>query len=131
MSSTFSESLNEEDRTRLALSVMGIFDHWNLQPDEQLQLLGMGESGKARHLSRYKHGTPFPDENDILERAKRILGIQQALDLIYAQNPNMPAFWLTHRNKKLKGIPLRIMLDGGLHGMHRVWHSLDCTADWD
>lgn len=126
-----SKDLNENDRANLALLVMGILEEWRLSPEAQLALLGMPEKTKPRELSRFKRGTPLPDDENVLNHAKHILGIQDALHLVFPLNRNMPLFWLNHRNRQLKGIPMQIMLQDGLYGMRRVWGILDCTVNWE
>jgi hypothetical protein len=126
-----STTLNEADRSRLARLTMDILEDWHLAPEDQLRLLGSPNKLKPRHLSRYRNGEPFPEDDDLLEHARHLLGIQEALHLVFALNYNMPGFWLKNRNRVLKGIPLEIMLDEGLNGMHRVWRHLDCTINWD
>lgn len=125
-----SNILTEADRAELAVFVTDILSEWKLTPEESLALLGMPEGSKPRELSRFKRGTPLPQDETILLHAQHILGIQEALHVVFPLNRNMPLFWLTHRNKQLGGIPLRIMLDDGLHGMGRVWGTLDCTQNW-
>lgn len=123
--------LNNIDRTNLAMLVMNILEEWRLAPEDQLTLLGFPEGTKPRELSRYRNGsTPFPDDKSVLDHAEHVLGIQEALHLVFPLNHNMPGFWLKHRNKTLKGVPLNIMLNEGLPGMHRVWRQLDCTINW-
>ena len=124
-------ALNDDERTRLGVMVMDILDEWRLAPQDQIFMLGMPESTKPRELSRYRNGTmPLPQDENILSHARHVLGIQESLHVIFPLNRNMPGFWLKHRNKVLKGIPLQIMLDEGISGMHRVWCQLDCTQNW-
>ncbi|MDH5785645.1 MAG: hypothetical protein OEZ16_08560 [Chromatiales bacterium] len=123
--------LTDEERGELAVFVTDILSEWKLSPEESLALLGMPEGSKPRELSRFKRGNPLPQDETILTHAQHILGIQEALHMVFPLNHNMPLFWLTHRNKTLGGIPLKIMLEDGLHGMGRVWGTLDCTQNWD
>lgn len=124
-------TLSDNERSQLTLLTMDILEDWRLAPEDQLKLLGLPDGTKARQLTRFKNGEPLPGDNTVMEHAKHLLGIQEALHLVFALNHNMPEFWLKHRNKTLKGIPLEIMLDEGLSGMHRVWRHLDCTVNWD
>ncbi len=125
-----SKILTDDERAELALFVTDILNDWKCTPEESIKLLGLPEGSKPRELSRFKRGTPLPQDETILSHAEHILGIQHSLHIIYPLNRNMPLFWLTHRNKQLKGIPLKIMLEDGLHGMGRVWGILDCTQNW-
>lgn len=126
-----SKILTDDERAALAQLALEILSEWKVTPTESLALLGMPEGTKPRELSQYKRGTPFPQDETIISHAEHILGIQESLHVVYPMNRNMPLFWLTHRNKPLGGIPLKIMLDDGLHGMGRVWGILDCTQNWD
>lgn len=124
-------NLSLEEREQLARLVMDIFEDWRLTTEQQFSLLGLDEDSSPRLLTKYRHGKAFPEEEDILERAKHVLGIQHALHVVFPLNPKMPVFWLKNRNRQLKAPPLRVMLNEGIDGMHRVWRSLDCTLNWD
>ena len=123
--------LSDSERIRLGKIVTGILDNWGIKDELQIKLLGLPEQTKLRHLTRYRHGQhPLPQEVELLERVKHILGIQHSLEIMFPLNKNMPNFWLHNRNRSLKGIPLTIMLQTGLIGMGRVWRILDCTQNW-
>ncbi|MDH3353753.1 MAG: hypothetical protein OEL79_00905 [Chromatiales bacterium] len=124
--------LSESERTQLGQVVTDIFNSWGVKDELQIVLLGLPEKTKPRQLTRFRHGQqPLPQEDELLDRAKHILGIQQSLDIMFPLNKNMPNFWLHNRNRSLKGIPLTIMLETGLIGMGRVWRTLDCTQNWE
>jgi len=124
--------LSDSERTRLGQVVTEILDSWGVKDELQLILLGFPEKTKARHLTRYRQGQqPLPQEEELLERTKHILGIQQSLEVMFPLNRNMPNFWLRNRSRPLKGIPLTIMLETGLIGMGRVWGALDSTHNWE
>lgn len=125
-----SVELSDEERTRLAALVMAIFEEWHLDADQQLALLGLPEGTKTRELTRWRRGTPFPQEEALLNRAKHVLGIQESLHVVFPLNPQMPLFWLNNRNRYFKTAPLAVMLEEGLAGMNRVWRHLDCTVNW-
>ena len=127
-----SVELNDEERRRLAPLVMSILDEWKLNEDAQLAMLGLSNQMRPRHLNQYRRGTtPFPQEDDLIERARHIIGIQQALHLVFPRNPHMPACWLSNPNNKHFGqAPMGIMLEEGHPGMERIWGHLDCTQNW-
>lgn len=122
---------SEQERIELARIVTDIFLDWQLEPELQLHLMGMPENSRQRELTKFKHGKPLPDNNDILERVRHIIGIHNSLHVIYPLNRNMPGFWIRNRNRFLKGIPLAIMSEEGISGMFRIWRHLDCTLNWD
>lgn len=125
--------LSEQERLDLGLLVTEIFDHWKLSDDDQICLLGLPESTKPRELTRYRHGqVPLPQEDELIDRAKHILGIQQSLEVLFPLNRNMPKLWLRSKYRPLhKRIPLQLMIEEGLVGMDLVWRSLDCTRNWE
>lgn len=123
--------LNYEERCRLSVLVMAVLDTWKVERTDQLHLLGMA-AGRGRELARLRNGNPFPEDDAVFERARHILGIDDALQVIFPRNGNMSAFWLTNPNNRQFGrAPVEVMLDEGLAGMRRVWSHLDCTQDWD
>jgi len=126
-----SVELTEEERIRLAELVMSILEEWHLDAEQQLSLLGLPEETKPRELTRWRRGTPFPQETALLDRAKHVLGIQEALHVVFPLNPQMPVFWLNNRNRYFKTAPMQVMLEEGLPGMNRVWRHLDCTVNWE
>lgn len=124
--------LSDGERTVLGQVVTEILDKWGIKDDLQIVLLGLPEKTKPRQLTRYRQGQqPLPQDDELLTRAKHVLGIQNALEFMFPLNKSMPNFWLRNRNRSLKGIPLTIMLETGLLGMERVWRVLDCTQNWD
>ena len=123
--------LNEAERVSLATLVMSIFEDWELDLEYQKVLLGMDGDTNPGELSRYRHGGAFPAEQDLLDRARHVVGIHQSLHRVFLLNARMPSFWLYNRNRQLKGMPMEIMVEEGLPGMNRVWRHLDCTVNWE
>lgn len=123
--------LSEEERSELASLVMRIFEDWELNTEYQKMLLGMDAEVANGELSRYRSGTAFPAVEELIERARHVVGIQQSLHRVFPLNPKMPSFWLYTRNRQLKGMPIEIMIEEGLPGMTRVWSHLDCTVNWE
>lgn len=122
--------LNEQERVELARVVMTIFEDWELNAEYQKVLLGMEADVHTRELSGFRRGSAFPDNEQLIERARHVIGIHQALQRVFPMNPRMPAFWLYTRNRQLNGMPMEIMLEEGVTGMTRVWSHLDCTVNW-
>ena len=124
-------NVTEEELQGIGIKIMTILDSWPLTDRDKMNLLGFSDEIKERQLTRYRNGTaPFPDDEDQLERVRHLMGIQKALEENYPLNSRMPAFWVNHFQKPLKGIPMQIMIEDGLAGMYRVWRHLDCTANW-
>ncbi len=122
---------NQQDREQLATLVMGVLDDWNIREEYQINLLGLPEDTAVRELTKFSRGKALPDDDALLQRAVHIIGIHQALHVVFPLNPKMPGFWLTTRNRYFRGQPLTVMLEEGLAGMDRVWRHLDCTRNWD
>ena len=122
----------EEERKSLAELVMTIFAEWRLSEEQMITLLGLPETTKARHLSRFKHGTPLPADEIVMERVRHILGIRESLQLLNPLNPGAGYLWLRNTSTKfVKRPPLQVMLEDGFLGLKQVWTNLDCTQGWD
>ena len=127
-----STEFSEEQRKGLAELVMGIFTEWKLSEEQMITLLGMEGKIKARHLGRYRHGTPLPDDAIVMERVRHILGIRESLQLLNPLNPGAGYLWLRNTSTKFIGRPpLQVMLEDGFPGLKQVWTNLDCTQGWD
>lgn len=123
---------SEQERALLAEHVMHLLEDWRLQPPMQLALLGLEASVKPRHLSRFKHGNPLSDDQQVMERVVHLLGIRQALERNHPMNRRFAYLWLNQRSKYFtRRTPLEVMLEDGLIGMRQVWENLDCTMRWD
>lgn len=120
----------QQERETLARIVMGILNEWNIREEFQLQLLGLPDNTPTRELSKFGRGKALPEGDDLIERVKHIIGIHQALKVIFPLNHKMAGFWLTTRSRHLGALPLTIMLEEGLSGMERIWCHLDCTRNW-
>jgi uncharacterized protein (DUF2384 family) len=108
-----------------------IFEHWNLSDRDQISLLSMDNSIKARHLYLYRRGDKSFDFNETsFKRAQIIIGIFEALSTTYPTNAEYASIWLKRPVRKFKHkAPLELMLSGEV-GMNRVWNFLDCTQSW-
>jgi len=124
--------LNDEERTGLTCLVMSILDGWGLNSAQQIALLGLPEKTSPRTLTRFRQGSQsLPEEGEVMDRSKHILGIAESLQVVFPLTPTMPPFWLRNRNRQFGTAPLAIMLDEGVAGMHRIWCFLDSTQTWD
>ncbi len=123
--------LSEQDRVELAQTVLSLFHAWHIEPEQQVILLGFPANTHSRFLKRYQEGTPFPDEQDLLNRAAQFLQIDSALLTTFPHNPNMGRVWLKNPNRRFgKQSPLALMLSEGLNGIYQVKSHLDCTHNW-
>jgi len=127
MSSQFSE----DDLVQIARSVMSLLHDWEVEPAQQVALLGLPPETKPRELSRYRSGTPFPHDRDLLVRARHLLSISNSLDTAFPHNPMLANFWVTTGNEFFGNrAPLELMLEHGVDGIERVARYLDNSFDW-
>lgn len=126
------DEFSEDKRKKLTLRLTQIMEFWQLSDQEQITLLGLPKTLKARHLYLYRRGDKtFDFEQNTFERAKMILGIYAALGTTYPTHQEYGSIWLKRSVKKFKHkTPLSLMLSGNT-GMKRVWHFLDCTQSWE
>lgn len=124
--------LNQEERGRLAVAIVNTLDEWGVGAAEQVRLIGLPEDTRPREITRYRRGTALPDDEEIIQRCQHIIGIQHALQLIFAHNPQFPGLWITDTaNRHFDGSPVDVMLREGLGGMARVRKLLEPGSDWE
>jgi hypothetical protein len=126
-----SGQFSEDDLVQIARSVMSLLHDWEIDPRLQAALLGLPPDTKPRVLSRYRSGTPFPHDRDLLLRAKHLLSISNSLDTAFPHNPMLANFWITTENEFFGNrAPLELMLEQGIEGIERVARYLDNSFDW-
>ncbi len=125
------EELNNKDKIEISSSLMTIFEDWKLSDKEQVNLLALPQSFKARHLHLYRCGDrAFNYTPHILARAEALIGIYKALGTTYPTHRAYGTIWLKRPVKKFdRKTPLELMLSGDM-GIKRVWYFLDCTQSW-
>jgi hypothetical protein len=113
-------------RKKLAVMLMKLFEHWELDQRSQLNLLGMSEQSRSA-LDKYRKGeTPLPKSRDILDRAGYLLAIHKALRLLYPKNREICYSWVNRRNQAFNNLtPLEVMQTQGVLGAARVSRYLD------
>ncbi len=116
---------SEAGRTSLARLVTRLFEHWGLTLDVQAQLLGLSPSTRST-VNRYRKGTPLALNRDLIDRAGHLLGIHQALRILFPQNPELVYRWPVTPNRAFEGrSPVHLMLERGFEGVLMVRHYLD------
>ncbi|SMN16918.1 hypothetical protein CRYPA_559 [uncultured Candidatus Thioglobus sp.] len=123
--------LSDDEKNQLTFQLCQILENWKLEDGDQLNILNLVETLKPRHLYLYRRGDKaFEFDNDMIKRAKMILGIDESLGTTFPTNKEYASVWLKRNVKKFKHkTPLELMLSGE-SGMTRVWHFLDCTQGW-
>jgi hypothetical protein len=123
--------LNIEEQQALASLLIKLLDAWKLEPEQQVQLLGLPEKTRLRALSRHKAGEPLPDDGQLLQRAQHLVAIDQALHVSFPTNAAMANYWVTTENSYFGGrTPLQIMLDEGDDGIVQVRAHLEHSDGW-
>jgi hypothetical protein len=115
-------------RKRLSAPAIRTFfnvaEAWNLSVKEQLALLGF-PAPSTYH--KYKSGQIGTLSFDTLTRISLILGIYKGLHILYPER-SLADSWvrLPNSNPLFGGDPaLRLMMDGGIDGLHQVRRLLD------
>lgn len=114
-----------QDRGALAKMVMALFDHWDLNTEDQAALLGIAAGNRAT-LTRYRKGEPIGTSRDQLERVGHLLGIHKNLRLLFPQNRELAYRWMSTRNKAFDNLtPVEVVKDWGFAGLLMVRAYLD------
>lgn len=70
---------------------------------------------------RYRNGQPLLNRRDILDRARYLQEIQQALQIIFADKAELASMWIKRPNKHFDCMsPLEIMKKRGILGVLSV-----------
>lgn len=113
------------DRGALAKMIMRLFEHWQLNSEEQLSLLGLASNNRAA-LSRYRKGEPLAAQRDLLERTSHLLGIHKNLRLLFPYDRDLAYHWMQTRNRAFEGrTPVQIIQEWGFPGLLMVRAYLD------
>lgn len=123
--------MNEQETKELGMTAISYMQEWDLNTKQQLFLLNLDI--KPRLFPAYSQGKKIlPDDENILNRAKHIVGIGGALRGYFPLNYKGGSIWLKNTNKYFpEKSPLMCMFEDGLPGMFKVWVNLDCTIGWD
>jgi hypothetical protein len=117
--------MTKDSRSKQALLITSLFDRWNLNTSDQLNLLGLSHTSRAT-LSRYRKGNSLSPSRDIQDRAGWLLSIHKALRLLYPHNPELRFTWVSRRNEVFNNLtPLEFMKKEGLIGIAKVSRYLD------
>ena len=105
--------------------VMKLFDHWGLERDDRLILLGLSPDNEnaLRHCEQEE---PLPENSDCLDRAAWLLSIHSALRTLYPKNPEICYSWVTRANLDFGNRPpLVVMKQNGMEGIQKVARHLN------
>jgi hypothetical protein len=113
-------------RKKLAIMLMKLFEHWELNQRSQTNLLGISELSRST-LDKYRKGeNALPKTRDMLDRVGYLLAIHKALRLLYPKNPHVRYSWVSRPNRAFDNLtPLEVMQSQGVLGIARVARYLD------
>ena len=124
--------MSVEERLVLTRRAMDLLEGWGLGAKDIVKILSLPETVKARTVSRFKQGEPFPDDPAVSRRLAYLMRIEEALHTYFPRNPEMRSIWVKRGNKRFgKRTPIALMVEGGETGLARVLSHLDCTFAWD
>lgn len=123
--SAMTEGKPEVDRSKIALMLVKLFEHWELTTEEQLDALGLSTDNRTT-LSRYRRGDPISSSRDLMDRAGNLLAIHKNLRLLFPHNPELVYSWMKTRNRAFHGsTPVETIRDMGFPGLLYVRSYLD------
>lgn len=123
--------LNELERIELAKIVMAMLDQWGVSAQDRINILGLPEDMRTRHLQKYRDNTPLPEDDQVMERVEHLLGISSALRTTYPLNAHMGPLWMKKPHRRFdKRTPIATIVEDGLSGLIAVRAHLDCSFAW-
>jgi hypothetical protein len=124
--------MNEEQLSRLTQDCLGLLAEWGVDLEMTSTILGFPEQTRSRHIRRYFEGYAFPEDPVVIERARRVLHLGDALRTTYPTNHRMPAYWMRQPHKRFAGkTPLERISEGDEDALVAVISLLDCAYAWD
>lgn len=122
------EQQAEDPRMRMTRYVMGLLDEWQLNAEQQVDVLALPEGTRTRALRGYRDNTPFPDTDDVNKRIEHILAIDDALHTTYPHSDEMGKLWMRRAHRRFKQrTPVKAIVEDGLQGLVSVRMHLDCS----
>ncbi len=116
---------NKEGRQGLARMVMQLFQHWQLNNEEQLDLLGL-DAGSRTTLARYRKGQPLGNNRDLLDRVGHLLSVHKSLRLLFPHNRELAYAWMRAPNRAFDNLtPVQVVHQHGFAGLLMLRSYLD------
>lgn len=120
-----------EQKVEFTRRVINMLDDWGLDDSQQIHLLGLPEDTRSRQIRKYRNDTPFPDDENLMERVEHLVGIADALRTSYPTNAAGGSMWMNRRNSRFNDrTPLAAMLEDGMRSIVAIRIHLDCSYDW-
>jgi len=122
------EQQAEDPRVKLTRYVMHLLDDWELNAEQQVNVLALPEGTRTRVLRSFREDTPFPETDDVNKRIEHILAIDDALHTTYPHSDKMGQLWMRRAHRRFKQrTPVNTIIEDGLQGLVSVRMHLDCS----
>ena len=125
-------SMTHDDKGMLAGMIIQLLDAWEIDSARQIIFLSLPEKTPLRAIRKYRKNTPFPENDELNEKVKHIIGIADALRTTFPRNSQMGSQWMNKPHRRLEGqTPVRVMFEQGVKGFIAVRSQLDCAFAWE
>ena len=123
------DDLSSEQMLALSQAVIHHMDEWQITPEQMIDLLGVADQVKSRHLNALRIGSKaLPNRAEVLQRIDHIVGIADALRTTFPFSSQMRHLWLQKPHRRFhKLTPLSVMLAEGVAGLQKVRIEVDCS----
>lgn len=108
--------------------IMGLLESWELNAEQQVDVLALPEGTRTRALRSFRDDTPLPNTDDVNKRIEHLLAIDEALHTTYPHSQKMGALWMRRGHRRFKQrTPADTIIEDGLQGLVSVRMHLDCS----
>lgn len=122
---------SQEELLTITKAIMNMLDSWGVPAAGVISVMGLPEDTRTRHIDKFRRETPFPDDEETLQRIDHLAGIADALRTMYPHNPDQGVAWMNKPHRRFAGrTPVVTMVEEGLQGLIKVRSEVDCTFDW-
>lgn len=122
------EQQAEDPRVKMTRYVMHLLDEWEMNAEQQVEVLALPDGTRTRVLRSYRDDTPLPDTDDVNKRVEHILAIDDALHTTYPHSDKMGQLWMRRAHRRFKQrTPVNTIIEDGLQGLVSVRMHLDCS----
>jgi hypothetical protein len=123
--------MNEDQRKQLTYECLSLVLEWGADLEATAAILGFPPTTRTRHIRRHFEGYAFPDDPTVIERARHVLHLGDALRTTYPTNQRMSAHWMRTPHKRFSGrTPLERISEGDEDALEAVISLLDCSYAW-
>lgn len=118
--------VNHDEALKLTQMLMRLFEHWQLNNEEQSKMLGLSPKTRTT-ISKYKNGSAaISFSRDTYDRVRLLLAIHKHLRMIFPKNQNLVYTWPKSRNAYFDFLtPIQVIEQEGFLGLARVYQYLE------